>query len=141
MTHIARPFLVPACLYAPVKDARRAAGPLATALLRGQRLAQAAGPLVEVSPATPGLVVVHRSWSSVSTREPHFHIDLPWRRILDKTLERPDFARLDRVVEAVRHHAWAFAALAGSQHYPVVRRATTQLRFLEVARVHWSCAG
>jgi hypothetical protein len=140
MTHVAPPFLVPACLYALVKDARRAAGPLATALVRGKPLAQAAGPLVEVSPATSGLVVVGRYWSSVSTGEPQFHIDLPWKRIVDKTLERPDLARLDRVVEEALSHAWAFTALAGSQHYPVVRRAATQLRFLEAARTHWSCA-
>jgi hypothetical protein len=133
MSSVRAGLLVPAQLYAVHAEASRAAGRFVTAVKKGTPVREAAGLLVEVSDGTPGLLVLDRCWSQVPATSPQFHLDLPWRKLaaLD------DRAPFERASNEALDDAWAFAALAGSQQYRVVKPAARQLRFLEAARRHW----
>jgi len=130
-------FLPPAFLYETFAEARKGTNRFLTALRSGKSLEEAAGPLIEISRANPGLVVLWRGgMSMIPSRERHFHLDLPWRRIDNLAFEHDKPELLLRAAEALEH-AWAFAGLVASQFYWVVRTAKGQLRFLEAARRHW----
>jgi hypothetical protein len=126
-------FEVPECLYAPVAKARSSARRMATAHAKGASAAEVAGPLVAITPERAGMIVLDRMWSSIPADAPQFHLDQPWTALH----ARCDLTTFARIASSAMQVGWAFAGLAGSQHYTVVRTAAAQLRFLDLARSYW----
>jgi hypothetical protein len=107
---------------------------------KGKSVADAVGTeLVEVTPDRPGLLVLDRRRSMISSEEPQFHLDQPWGQLYAAALKGRDWALFDRATEEAWKHAWSFVALAGGQyhHSCIARTALAQLQLLETARVHW----
>jgi hypothetical protein len=133
-----RPLLVPSALYGRTADVRRAAGRFVTAVRKGRSLREALnGYMVPVDAEHPGLIVLDRKWSIVGTDDPHFHLDLPWRRLSDAALKLDDDASFEHASRQALAEPWSFIGLLGGQLYAAVRTAAAQLRTLEAAHAHW----
>ena len=106
--------LVPEALYGRAADVRRAAARFVTTVRKGRSIHEAlAGDMVPVDAKHPGLIVLDRNWSMVSTDEPHFHLDLPWRQLDRDAFKRGDHASFDRASLEALAQPWSFIGLLG----------------------------
>lgn len=138
----AHPFLVPSAFYGYTDNVRRAAARFATAIRKGCSVRGSLnGDMVPVDAEHPGLIVLDRRWSSVGTADPHFHLDLPWRRLSEAALKFRDPASFERASREALSEPWSFIGLLGGQLYEAVRTAAAQLRTLEAAHMHWPVLG
>jgi hypothetical protein len=92
--------------------------------------------MVPVDADHPGLLVLDRCWSIIGMDEPHFHLDLPWRRLGDAGLKTDDRASFDRASREALAQPWSFIDLLGGRLYAAVGTAAAQLRALEAADAH-----
>jgi hypothetical protein len=130
--------LVPSALYGCTADVQRAARRFVTAVRKGRPIREALnGDMVSVDADHPGLIVLDRQWSIVGTGDPHFHLDLPWRRLSDAAMKLDEHASFEQASRQALTEPWSFIGLLGGQLYEAVRTAAAQLRMLEAALLHW----
>lgn len=133
------PLLVPSSLYGRTTDVRRTAGRFVTSIRKGGSIRDALSDnMVAVDDNHPGLIVLDRRSSSIGTDKPHFHIDLPWRRLSDVMLKVKNMRSFERASREALTQPWSFIGLLGGQLYEAVRSSAAQLHTLKAAALHWS---
>jgi hypothetical protein len=138
MTRGKTQLLGPGALYGPAAEVRRAAARFVTAVRKGCSVIEAfRDDPVSVDAGHRGLVVLDRRWSSISSDQAQFHLDLPWRQLHDWSIKNDDYAGFERASVEAFAQPWSFVGLLGGQIYDPVRTAGAQLQVVKAAAAHW----